>query len=264
MKAAALALLLLLPPLAATAAITPAQAATPDEIFAVYARGDYAEAASLGETSHTAPGLATAARAVLADAVLRETPCMPCLLRAEKLSRQAVAIDPHYAFGQVWLAVALGYQSRILGPIRARLKDTPTQSKVALNTAALADPSNPYTISALGGWHIEVVRAGGAFLARHVYAANEPDGISQFDQAVKLAPDNVAVRYQIGLSLAGFAPEKYRARIAAEFRAALAGPANTAYEKKIQGRAAELLGLLNQGAHDAFESRVRKYQGFPD
>ena len=50
----------------------------------------------------------------------------------------------------------------------------------------------------------------------------------------------------------------------AEFRAAQTGPAATAYEKKIQGRAAELLGLLNTGAHDAFESRVRKYQGFPD
>src|SRR6185295_14515883 len=101
----ALAGLLLLAPL-------PALAATSEEIFAIYARGDYEQAARLGEASRTAPGLAIAARAVLADDVLRDTPCLPCLERAEALSRQAVAADPHHAFGQVWLAVALGYQAR--------------------------------------------------------------------------------------------------------------------------------------------------------
>jgi len=38
----------------------------------------------------------------------------------------------------------------------------------------------------------------------------------------------------------------------------------TAYEKKIQGRAQDLLGTMNQGADDAFHARVRKYQGFPE
>ena len=81
---------------------------------------------------------------------------------------------------------------------------------------------------------------------------------------MRQAPDNVAVHYQIGLSLAGFNTGKYRSRITAEFKAALAAAPETAYEKKMQGRAAELLGLLNQGAGDAFDARVRKYQGFPD
>ncbi|MFO1247514.1 MAG: hypothetical protein U1E93_04655 [Alphaproteobacteria bacterium] len=256
MKGLLFALMLLVP--------VAAQAATTEEIFAVYARGDYEQAAKLGEAAHTAQGYAIAARAVLADEVLRDKPCMSCLLRAEKLSRAAIAADPREPYGKIWLAVSLGYQSRLLGTIRARIKDTPNQSKTALDEAYLIDPTNPYAISALGGWHIEVVRAGGAFLAKHVYAATEADGMALFDLAVKTAPENVAVHYQIGLSLAGFNPEKYRARMMAEFRAAQTGPAATAYEKKIQGRAAELLGLLNTGAHDAFESRVRKYQGFPD
>ncbi|MCX7280036.1 MAG: hypothetical protein NTX21_00395 [Alphaproteobacteria bacterium] len=256
MKAALFALMLLVPSLTC--------ASTTEDIFAVYTRGDYEQAAKMGVASNNAQGLAIAARAVLADEVLRDTPCMACLLRAEKLSRAAIAADPHNAYGQIWLAVSLGYQSRILGTIRARIKDTPNQSKTALNLAFLADPTNPYAISALGGWQIEVVRAGGAFLARHVYGATEADGIAMFDLAVRTAPDNVAVHYQIGLSLAGFDPEKYRARIMAEFHAAQSGSAATAYEKKIQTRAGELLGLLNAGAHDAFESRVRKYQGFPD
>ncbi|MBA2588161.1 MAG: hypothetical protein H0U98_05985 [Alphaproteobacteria bacterium] len=265
MRAALFALMLLFPSLAhELLAASAAGAATTEEIFAVYAHGDYEQAARLGEAAHTAAGYAIAARAVLADAVLRDTPCMSCLLRAEKLSRQAIVLDPHYAYGQIWLAVSLGYQSRILGPIRSRLKDTPNQSKVALNLAFTADSTNAYAISALGGWHIEVVRAGGAFLANHVYGATEAQGISMFDLAVKTDPANVAVHYQIALSLAGFEAEKYHARIIAELRAAASNTANTAYEKKIQTRATELLGLLNQGAHDAFDLRVRKYQGFPD
>jgi hypothetical protein len=238
------------------------RAATNDEIFAAYVRGDYEQAARLGEAAHTAPGLAIAARAVLADDVLRDTPCLSCLERAEALSRQAVAADPHHAFGQVWLAVALGYQARITGAVKARIKDSPAQSKEALEAAVADDPKNAYAVSALGGWHIEVVRGGGATLARLFYDAQETTALSLFDRSVRLAPDNVAVRYQIGLSLAGFDAEKYRARITTEFKAALAAAPDTAYEKKIQARAGELLGLLNQT--EAFQLRVRKYQGFPD
>jgi len=253
----AIVLLLLLAPLSA-------QAATDDEIFAVYARGDFEQAARLGEASRTAPGLAIAARAVLADDVLRDAPCLSCLERAEKLARQAVAADPHFALGQVWLSVALGYQARIIGAVKARLKNMPAQSRTALDQAVKDEPGNAFAVSALGGWHIEVVRGGGATLARLFYGARESEALALFDRAVRLAPGNVAVRYQIGLSLAGFDAAKYQARIATELKAAVSDTPETAYEKRIQARAGELLGLMNQGGHDAFDIRVRKFQGFPD
>jgi tetratricopeptide (TPR) repeat protein len=251
----ALAALFLLAPL-------PARAASTEEISALYARGDYEQAVRLGEASHIAPGLAIAARAVLADEVLRDTPCLSCLERAEALARQAVAADPHFALGQVWLAVALGYEARITGSVKARVKNSPAQSRAALDAAIADDPNNAFAVSALGGWHIEIVRGGGAFLARLAYGARESEAVALFDRAVRLAPGNAAVRYQIGLGLAGFNAEKYRGRIVTEFKAALAATPQTAYERKIQTRAAELLGLMN--AQEAFDLRVRKYQGFPD
>ncbi|HEY2011185.1 MAG TPA: hypothetical protein VGH23_19510 [Rhizomicrobium sp.] len=238
-----------------------AHAATADDIFALYAKGDYEQAAQAGEQSHSAMGLAIAARAVLADEVLRDEPCLPCLERAETLARGAIAADPHLSYAHVWLAVALGYQARIIGMVRARLKDFPALSRAALDEAVSDDPRNPFAVSALGGWHIEIVRGGGATLARILYGATESEALSQFDRAVKLAPGNVAVRYQIALSLAGFDAVKYHARIIAELKAAMSDTPETAYEKKIQGRAEELLGLMAQ--HDAFDAQVRKYQGFP-
>jgi tetratricopeptide (TPR) repeat protein len=255
MKTALLALLLL---------AVPAAAATTDAIFATYAHGDYEQAARAGEAARTAPGLAIAARAVLAEDVLRETPCMECLQRAERLARAAIAADPHHAFGQVWLAVALGYQARLTGAIKARWANTPKQSREALDQAVADDPQNPFAVSALGGWHIEIVRGGGAFLARHLYGATEDEALALFDRAVKLDPSNVAVHYQIGLSLAGYDPGRFRLRIASEFRAAVGGHADTAYERKIQDRANELLGLVNRGPRDTLDARVRKYQGFAD
>ncbi|HKQ43915.1 MAG TPA: hypothetical protein VJS47_00840 [Rhizomicrobium sp.] len=262
MKALLVALLLLLP--------LPAGAAATEEIFALYARGDYEQAARAGEASRTAPGLAIAARAVLADEVLRDTPCLECLGRAESLARRAVAADPHHAFGQIWLAVALGYEARIIGAVKARMKDSPTQSRAALDAAVRDDPGNAFAVSALGGWHIEIVRGGGAFLAGLVYGAREKQALALFDRAVRLAPGNVAVQYQIALSLAGFDTPKYRARIVNHLKAAVSAIPNTAYEKRIQARAAELLGLIsglgaaNQEPQDAFHLRVRKYQGFPE
>lgn len=255
MKAALLALLL---------AASGARAAATDEIFALYARGEYEQAAKAGEAAHTAPGYAIAARAVLADDVLRDAPCMECLKRAERLARAAVAADPHYALGQVWLAVALGYQARLTGMVKARLADTPKQSREALDQAVADDPQNPFAVSALGGWHIEVVRGGGSFLARHLYGATEDQALALFDRAVKLDPGNVAVHYQIALSLLGYDAEKYHARIQNELRAAITSHPDTAYEKRIQDRANELLGLVNRGPRDALEARVRKYQGFAD
>ena len=251
-----LAALLLLVPLAA-------RAATGDEVFALYAKGEYEQAAQAGEASHSAAELAIAARAVLAEEVLREQPCLPCLERAETLARAAIAADPHMAFGHVWLAVALGYEARVIGTVRARLKNSPAQSRVALDAAVAEDPKNPYAVSALGGWHIEIVRGGGATLARLLYGATEREAIRLFDRAVNLAPGNVAVRYQIALSLAGYDAEKYRAQITAELKAAASATPQTTYEKKIQGRAQELLGLITPEAHDGFDALVRKYQGFP-
>jgi len=65
------------------------------------------------------------------------------------------------------------------------------------------------------------------------------------------------------LALAGFDAEKYRGRIMTELKAAVSDTAETAYEKKIQGRAQELLGLFGPAPHDGFDALVRKYQGFP-
>ena len=239
----------------------PARAA--DALYALYAGGKYDEAIQAGLAAHSAAGYAIAARAVLADAALRDAPCLECLKRAENFARSAISADPHQADGHVWLAASLGLEGRITGLVMARVHNTPNEAKGELDIALKDDPDNPYALAAAGGWHVEIVRAGGAYLARHIYGASLERALALFDRAVHEAPGNVAVRYQIALSLAGFDADKNRVRIENEWQAALHDTPNTVYEKTLQGRAGELLGLLHRGNADSFIARVRIYQGYP-
>src|SRR6185312_13064409 len=70
-----------------------------DELFALYARGQYDEAMREGAASGTAAGLAIAARAAMADATMRREPCLDCLKRGEDFARRAIAADRTMADG---------------------------------------------------------------------------------------------------------------------------------------------------------------------
>ena len=232
-------------------------------LFALYAQGHYEDAMREGAAAGTAQGQALAARAALADAMMRRTPCLPCLKRGEAFARRAIATDWNMADGHVWLAASLGYEARIVGLVRARLDNDPAQAREHLEAALKIQSDNAYALAALGGWHIEVVRTGGDFLAGRLYGASREQGLALFDRAIKAAPHNVAVRYQIALSLAGLDTEAYEGRIEGELDAAIHASPETTYEKFVQGRAGELLALLKRADRDAFDTKLRVFQGYP-
>ncbi|HEY4276523.1 MAG TPA: hypothetical protein VGM68_13630 [Rhizomicrobium sp.] len=234
-----------------------------DELFGLYARGQYEEAMRAGAASNSAAGFAIAARAAMADAMTRREPCLECLKRGEDFARRAIAADETMADGHVWLAAALGYEARIMGLVRARLKNDPAEAKQNLDEAMRLQPGNPYALVALGGWNVEIVRVGGAFLANKLYGASLDQGMTLFDHATRAAPRNVAVRYQIALSLAGLGSAAPRERLESELEAAIQAAPETAYEKFVQSRARELQTLLKRGDNAAFDAKVRIFQGYP-
>lgn len=244
----------------ALAALLPSLARA--DALALYQAGAYEQAVAEASRQNSAPGYALAARAALAEAVLK-SPCLDCLRRVEELARKAIAADPKTADGHVYLAVALGYEARIIGVVRARLGAYPEEAKRNLDKALESDPENIWALAAMGGWNIEVVRGGGAALARWLYGATVEAGLKSFAAAFKAAPDNLVLRYQFALSLAGLDPDAYRDRIAdALARAGNAQP-QTAYERFAQGRARELLAALAKGDRAALVRLVRRDQGYP-
>ncbi len=241
---------------------TAAQAAAPSA-WDLYVAGKFEDAMRAGGASNNALGLVTAARAALADAQTRPAPCLDCLKRAEDFATRAIARDANVADAHVYLAVAMGYEARIVGPVWARANDYPGRAKDELDAALALAPKDAWALAALGGWNIEIVRTGGSRLAGWFYGASEDKALAAFAAAFKAAPDNLSLRYQYALSLAGFDLDRFRKEIDdALAHAAKLKPA-TAYEATAQHRAAELAGLLRRGDRAGFDAKVRLYQGYP-
>ena len=157
----------------------------------------------------------------------------------------------------------MGYEARVVGPVWARAHNYPGHAKDELDAALALDPKSPWALGALGGWNVEIVRTGGAYLASWLYGATVDNGLVAFSAAFKAAPDNLSVRYQYALSLSGFDADRFAPQIRDAFaRIAKEKPA-TAYESLARTRAAELAGLLTKGDRDAFDAKVRQYQGYP-
>jgi hypothetical protein len=233
-----------------------------DDALSLYRAGRYEQAIAAASSENTAPGLALAARAALAEAML-QTPCLECLKRAEGFARKAIAMDSGLPAAHVYLAVSLGYQARIVGLIRARLGAYPEQARQNLDAALAKDSKNEWALAALGGWNIEIVRGGGTVLAKWLYGASVKTGLDDFAAAFKAAPDNLVLRYQYALSLGGFDLAAYRGEVSDALTRAAGGAASTAYEQVAQARARELLATLKRDDREAFDRLVRRDQGYP-
>lgn len=240
----------------------PALAAAPNA-YDLYVAGRFDDAMKAGAAANNALGLVTAARAALADAQTRTDPCLDCLKRAEDYARQAIALDNSVADAHVFLAVAMGYEARIVGPVWARAHNYPGKAKDELDAALALAPKDAWALGALGGWNIEIVRTGGARLASWFYGATDDAGLAAFAAAFRLAPDNLSLRYQYALSLSGYDLDRFRKQVDdALARVAKLKPV-TAYEITAQRRAAELAALLKKGDRAGFDARVQRYQGYP-
>ncbi|MEE8439290.1 MAG: hypothetical protein V3S07_06845 [Micropepsaceae bacterium] len=227
----------------------------------LYAEGEYAEAISAGEAEGGASGFALAARAALADAELRDVPCLECLRRAEELARMAIAANPEHTEAYAFLVTALGRRARLIGFFASQREGIAGQTDNAIGTALQLEPSSSVALALRGAWHIEVVSQAGRFLGRVLYGARVEEGKRFFREATQLEPENLVINYQYALSLHGldFAGEQPEIETALE--AASSGAPRDAYEGSIRARAEILLNLLQDGMEDAFHEHIMRYRG---
>jgi hypothetical protein len=165
--------------------VSPVFAATP---YDIYATGRYDDAMKAGAASGTATGFTVAARAALADATTRPLPCLDCLYRAEEFARRAIAADPRLVEGHVYLAVAMGYEARVVGPVWARAHNYPGHAKDELDAALALDPKSVWALGALGGWNVVFVGSGGERLACWIYGGSVVMGLAVLASGFNSAP----------------------------------------------------------------------------
>ncbi|HEV2563049.1 MAG TPA: hypothetical protein VGT78_13000 [Rhizomicrobium sp.] len=231
--------------------------------YQLYRAGKYADAIAAGTAEKSARGYALASAAEIGDAALHIPPCMECVKSAENYARQAIAADPNLPEGHIFLAVALGLDSHIIGSVSALSKGYGNESKANIEEAVKLAPKNARAWGTLGGWNIEVVRAAGSMIASWQYGATPEKGIELFNKGIALDPNNLVLHYQFALSLASLDADKYHDMIQKELADAASLTPDTAYDRMSKKRAEELLALLKAGDKDGFATTAKKYQGFP-
>jgi hypothetical protein len=231
--------------------------------FDLYKAGRYEDAIKAGEAANTGQGLAVAARAAFAEANLSEMPCPPCLQRVETYARRSIALDAAHPDAFVYLAAALGYQARIVGPITAQFRHYPEDAKEALDRALAVAPNDDWALAALGAWHIEVVRNGGSLLARTIYGARVDMGKDYFYKAFAAEPNNLVIRFQFALSLSGYDFDANSGPATAALDSVRAIEPRTTYEGVIKERAQRLLDLIKANKRSEYLALVNRYQGYP-
>jgi hypothetical protein len=249
-----------LPVLFATAAF----AAVPPKAEAAYIAGDYVNAANLAESDGSAEALAFAARARIADAIMRDgTYCKPCLETAETIAQSAIDRDPKFAEGYIQLAIALGFRGRLIPLMEAKTERLPERGREAIDKALKLAPRNPWALAADGAWNLEIVSRAGPVLADVTYGAGRSDGLTSFREALKADPGNLLLHFHFALAILTLDLDKHRTEATAALEAAYKDPRADSLTRFTRKRTDELKKLLDSGSPADIEALVRKFQGYP-
>jgi len=124
-----------------------------DDAVHAYARGDYQATIALGEQEASAAAFVLAARARLAriDLGLTKKTRQEAKI-AEKLARQAAALDPQNVEAHVLTAAAIGYRARTMGRFKGFRKGLAAKGKKEIMAALDIDAGAPWAQAA---WFVE-------------------------------------------------------------------------------------------------------------
>jgi len=220
----------------------PARAGDADRAEALFAEGRYAEAAAACSAPSSADCWAVAARSTLAASYFEtgKEPRIEAAKAAEAFARLALDADPDHVEGHIQLALALGRRGAALTPVKAYLLRLAPRARESVERALEIDPGDAWALSVMGGWHLEVVRRGGA----GVYDASVSEGVEAFERAISADPENAAIRYQYAIMLAGLADPALEERASEVLRSAIDCEPRTAFEAALRDDAERAVAVF--------------------
>jgi tetratricopeptide (TPR) repeat protein len=228
-----------------------------------YREGHFAEAMQRAEQENTAPALAFAARACIADAITRpEGFCADCLRQAQRLASRAAKIDPNHVEAYLQDAIALGFLGRVMGVQAARREGLAEKVRARLDTALTIDPGNPWAEASLGAWHLEIVSQAGPWLASLLYGADEKEGLSLYRKALRAAPDAPILHYQFALALLARDGDRYALEARQALQRVQSAQEPDALMRFTAKRARLLLDAMGTADRRTLLQLVRSFQGY--
>lgn len=246
-----------------TAVVAPASAQVPQTALAAYDHGKFMVAATVAESEGSPEALAFAARARIADAIMRDDLCLACLVRAQATAQSAIAQDPNQAEGYIQLAIAIGFRGRLVSTFEAQSEGLAEQGRAAIDRALELDPVNAWARASLGGWHLEIVHRAGGILASVLYGANEEDGLKNFRAALAEDQESLLLHYHYALSILALDAKRFHAEALATLEAGYKDARTDAMLAFTRKRADKLIEALKNGNLHDIDALVRRYQGYP-
>ena len=217
-----------------------ASAQSSPELAEMYARGNYMAVASQAEAAASADDLAFAARALLAHCMTgTEDPDPAILDRASKDAEAALKIDPAHDEGKLQLAIALSLKSRSMDAMDAWNKGYGEKGRKLATEVLKSNPDNHYAHGFLAVWNIEVRRRGGSFGAAFM-GASLKEARRQYEEAIRLAPDNIGIHWTYGRALIALNAKEYSGEASKALSSALAATPRNHVEQVMQERARTL------------------------
>jgi hypothetical protein len=227
-----------------------------------YRAGNYLEAVRLGEADGRADALVLAARARLARIDLgvsdnRKADAKAAILDAEK----AMVLDPKNAEAHLMKVAAFGILARGMSKMKSLRKGMAGKSRKHIEAALVLDPSSAWARAMLGMWHLEIVRRGGSFGAR-MTGANAKDGATACATALKSDNYDTGLGTQCALALLICKQNYEPAALIALRQASQSDVKGIAYNRAMQGRANEILDLIEDEGMMAARKRATEYLNY--
>jgi hypothetical protein len=229
-----------------------AVAEPPSAALRLYAAGEFVAAADLADTQASASSRAFASRALVAAcAAARSSGAIDALLaRAETSAREALSLDSRSVDARLQLALVYGMEGRRAPLARAFASRYASRGKHLIDEALALEPTNAHAHAMLGAWNLEVVRRGGRIGAL-MYDAHTGVGLTEFERARALAPNDTLIPLHFAVALLGLDPVAYRSRAIRLLREVVAASPGDALESLGQETAARLQAALAESPQAA-------------
>lgn len=237
-------------------------ATSPEDAYAAWMHGAWADARRCGQALGTAEGYAISALARLSEAghTGDRARQQAAVRAAVGDSRRALARDSDNITALLQAASAYGFRarwSRSFSDVRA--------ARHYLERARDLDPDNALVLAGLGYWHGRTVLAAGGFWGGLFFGAGLDDALEAFEAALVQDPGNPAIRGGFGRLLLRFGESRLTGRGLRELGRAIAMTPQSALDRQVLDAARELLAMAESGAGlDDLAARATALAPFSD
>lgn len=204
---------------AAAAPLTRADAAS-QAARDLYKQGQFADAVALAVQDDPAHvDFAFAAQALLSRIYYKqeinprsEPERLQDLEQARLYAAEAIKRRPDDVSGYLQMLIALGHEGQNKGALWVIFTGLISDTRDLLEKAAELAPDSAWRHGLLGGWHLELLRKGGATFAKDNGASFEA-GMQAYHKALQIDPANPFLRTEYALGLLMLDADAHRAEV---------------------------------------------------